>query len=378
MIQSDRMLEEFLRLISFDSEPFCERDTADYLLKTLRELGLTAEEDDADAKNGMKSPRSAGNVFAVLEETAPGEPILFSAHMDTDKPGIGKRAFVRADGVVVSDGATVLGADDAAGIATILEALRTLLEHNMPHPRLEFLFPAAEEIYGRGSEVFDYTKLTAKIAYAFDLTEEIGTAALAAPTILSLGIVVTGRSAHAGFNPEDGINALTAAANALSMIPTGRVSEDTTVNFGTIRGGSVPNAVPGKIEIVGEVRSMRHEEALRHADLIRSVFAKEAEKLGARTDVLIEEKVRAYEIGEDEEVVRRFVRAAEAVHPASARLTTTFGGSDNNHFAKHGVRGIVLASAMHDVHTTREYTTVKEMAESAEIALRLMTEVPCL
>ena len=354
MINKTRLLDTFLSLTGFDSESFGERAIADELKKRLSALGLTVEEDRADELCGQKSENSAGNVYGFLPGNRPGTPILLSSHMDTVKPGIGKRAVVHSDGTITSDGTTVLGADDAGGLSAILEALTVLREDGIPHADVEVMFPCAEEIYGRGSEVFDYGKLRAKESYCFDLTGEIGEAVTRAPTILSLNVTVEGRGAHAGFNPEDGINALTAAARALVRIPTGRVAEDTTVNFGRIEGGSVTNAVPARVEIGGEIRSLRHEKALCKSEEIARIFAEEAEALGASAVVESKEMVRAYETPEDSPVVTRFADAAREVG-LEPSFGYTFGGADQNHFSKFGLSGIVAASAMHDVHTVHEY-----------------------
>ena len=371
MIDRRRILSSFLTLVSFDSESFSERRIKEYLRGRLDALGMHPFEDDADRQCGRCGPESAGNLYARLDGNAAGEPVLFSAHMDTVKPGRGKRPTVRADGTIVSDGTTVLGADDCGGIAAILEALTVLAEDGLPHPTVEVLFPIAEELYGLGSDRFDYAMLASKIGYCLDLTGEIGHAATAAPTILSVDIRVEGRPAHAGFNPEDGVNALTAAAKALARIPAGRISGDTTVNFGVISGGTVTNAVPGEIRIGGEVRSLRHEEAVRRGVGVRRIFEEEAEAVGARAFVAVREQVRAYGTPREHRVVTRFEKAvrAEGYEPS---LGVTFGGSDQNHFAKHGITGIVVASAMHDVHTVRESTRLDELAALAAVVLRLM------
>ena len=170
MIDRNRIRDTFLTLVSFDSESFCERDTADYLKQRLEALGITAEEDRADEKCGRKSERSAGNVYGFVKGNAEGGCVLLSSHMDTVRPGIGKKPVEHPDGRITSDGTTVLGADDAAGLAAILEALTVLKEDGLPHTDAEVLFPAAEEIYGQGSEVFDYAKLKSSVSYCFDLS----------------------------------------------------------------------------------------------------------------------------------------------------------------------------------------------------------------
>ncbi len=371
MIDRTRIMETFLTLTGFDSESFGERKIADELKRRLLALGVTPQEDRADELCGRKSERSAGNIYGFLPGTREGTPVLLSSHMDTVKPGIGKKPVVHPDGRITSDGTTVLGADDCGGLTAILEALRVIREEGIPHADIEVLFPAAEEIYGRGSAVFDYGKLRAKESYCFDLTGEIGEAVTAAPTILSLDVTVTGRGAHAGFNPEDGINALTAAARALARIKTGRIGEDTTVNFGRIEGGSVTNAVPALIKIGGEIRSLVHDTALKKSEEIAAVFREEAEKIGAAAEVEAREMVRAYRTGDDSPVVTRFAEAARAAG-LCPRFGYTFGGADQNHFSKNGLSGIVCASAMHDVHTVHEYTFIQEMEKLAELILEIV------
>ena len=372
MIDAERLLTEFQTLVSFDCESFHEGQIKEYLKEKLLSLGLTVSEDDAAEKLGSGAD-GAGNLLGRLKGKEEGTPLLFCAHMDTVAPGRGKRALVRDDGKVTSDGTTVLGADDAAGLAAILEALRAIRENGLPHPDLEILFSAAEEPYCRGTSVFDFSRLRSRTAYVLDLTGEIGTAAVRAPSILSLEIEVRGRAAHAGFAPEEGINALTIASNALAALPTGHVSEDTTVNFGVISGGAGKNIVPSGIRILGEIRSLRHEAALEQADQIRSVFDREAGALGGRADVTVTEEIRAWRVDPDEYVVRHFDAALASLGLGKSTLVTTYGGSDNNNLAAHGIRGIVMANAMFDVHSVREYTDIASLTRCAELTLRLMT-----
>ena len=291
MINEKRLIENFISLTAVDSVSGDEAAMRAYLQKALAELGIDPETD------------GAGNLFARIPGTQAGEALLFSAHMDTVSPGKGKKAVLRPDGKITSDGTTILGADDASGIASILEALTVVREKELPHPEIEVLFTVGEEIYAMGSARFDYSRLKSKTAYVLDLTGGIGTAAIAAPTLLSLDITVHGRAAHAGFASENGINALSIAAGALSQLKTGRVSPDTTVNFGTIEGGDGKNIVPGKIHITGEVRSMRHEAALSEAMSVEEVFRREAEKLGGTAEVSFSEEIHAYRISEEEPVV---------------------------------------------------------------------------
>ena len=379
-IDRERLVREFTHLVGFDSESYSEREIADYLKCRLLELGLVVEEDSADQLlqelHTGDLARSAGNLYGYLagniEENAP-EAILLSSHMDTVKPGNGKKAVIHEDGRITSDGTTVLGADDAAGLSEILEVLTVIQEKKLPHPDIEIIFPVAEEPYAQGSRVFDYSKVKAKTAYVLDMSGPVGRAAVAAPSILSLIIHVTGKTAHAGFSPEAGIHAIRIAGNAIARIPQGHIDEVTTVNLGTIQGGIARNIVPDSVMITGEIRSLNHEQALQQAEQIRSIFAEEAEKLGGSAETEITVEFQAYRIREDEYVVAHFQEACRKLG-LSGTLEETFGGSDNNHFTAHGIRGIVVANAMNEVHTTQEWTTIDEMVKAAELTLTLVTE----
>ncbi|MGN1121912.1 MAG: M20/M25/M40 family metallo-hydrolase [Eubacteriales bacterium] len=373
MVKEERIREEFQTLVAFDSESFAEGDIKDYLKDKLTALGLTVHEDDVGTKLGHDNPKSAGNLYAFLPGSTDGDALLFSAHMDTVRPGKNKKAIFEADGTVHSDGTTVLGADDVSGIVSILEALTVIRERNLPHPDIEILFSVAEEPYGKGAALFDYRKIHAKTAYVLDLTGSIGTAATRAPSILSVEVEITGKAAHAGFAPEEGINALSVAADALSDIPTGHIGNDTTVNFGQISGGSGKNIVPASIHIGGEIRSLRHEAALAAAQNLRDVFEKAAAKRHAAVQVTVTEDIHAYEIADDEPVVRRFAKALASLDYGKPKLITTFGGSDNNTLNLHGIRGIVVADAMENVHTVNEYTTLSDLIKSARLTVALMT-----
>ena len=372
MICRERLLRQFSELVAIDTESFHEGAMRDYMKRTLSELGLEVLEDDAPLKL-KEYGEEAGNLYVRIPGTCPGKPLLFSSHLDTVKPGKGKKAIFQEDGRICSDGTTVLGADDAAGIASILEAVRVILERDLPHPDIELLFPVAEELYGKGSSVFDYSHIRAGDAYVLDLTGRIGTAALRAPTILSLDIVVKGKAAHAGFAPEEGINALSAAAAALQEIRTGHVSEETTVNFGMISGGKGRNIVPEEIRISGEVRSLIHADALRRSEEILHVFREKAGKVGASAEMTVREEVHAFSTDTDAYTVKRLQKAVQELWDRETELVSTFGGSDQNNFALHGIEGIVLANAMNEVHSVREYTETEELVHCAELTLELMT-----
>lgn len=365
----NELLEEFAGFTELDSVSFGERRMADLLKEKLKALGFETEEDDAGSHYGG----NAGNVYGLLKGSLSGEPVLFSAHMDTVEPGIRKKAVFHEDGVITSDGTTVLGADDAAGLVEILGGIRRVLASGKPHRDIEVLFPIAEEVYTKGSRVFDFSRIRAKEAYVLDLSGPVGTAAVQAPSLLSFVLTIHGKAAHAGFEPEKGIHAVTAAALAIARLPQGHVEEDTTLNIGIIRGGTATNIVPESCTVEGEIRSYSHEKALSYMEAVRRIFLEEAEKKGASLESEVSVNLVAYHTGEEEASVKHFRRAAHKLG-LPGKLTETFGGSDCNTFAEHGIRGIVLSCGMYQAHSTREYTTVEDLEKGASLVEALILE----
>ncbi len=367
-MNTQRLIDEFCKLVAIDSPSFHERKMADILKDYLLELGFDVQEDDANKFYNSE----CGNVYGYLEGNIEGNPILFSAHMDTVEPACGKTAVVKEDGRIESDGTTVLGADDISGIVAILEALRSIKESGMTHRSIEVLFAIAEEPYLRGSNVFDYSKIKAKEAYVLDLTGSVGELAYLAPTVFSIDAKIQGKAAHAGFAPEKGINAIAIAAKAINRLQLGRIDEETTANIGLIEGGLATNIVPDACLVKGEIRSFKHEKALAQTELMKKIFNDTAKELGGTCEVSLICCCKAYEIEKDHIVIKRFQKVCEELK-IDVSMEKTFGGSDNNNFVLHGIVGIVIACAMNQVHSCSEYTTVEELVRITSIVEKLMT-----
>lgn len=372
-VSKERLLGRFTGFVTIDSETFRERELGERVVKELRELGLTVRTDLTSAVFLKKHPESYPNIYATLPGNADGEPVLLSAHLDTVSPGKGKQAVFHEDGTVTSDGSTVLGADDLSGLTAILEALTVIKEQSLPHPEIGVLITSAEEAFCEGSRALDFDSVTQKRAYVLDLNGSVGTAAVAAPTIYSFSVTITGKAAHAGFSPELGVNAISIAAKALVRIPVGRLDSVSTVNFGTIHGGTQNNVVPDSVTITGEVRSLEHERASELLHAIAEHFREAAEEKGGKTEFSAVEHVRAYRVDEQSATVQHFQKAARAVGLPETKLVTTCGGSDANRLNEHGIEAITVACAMENVHTTAEYTVCSELVRAAELATALLT-----
>lgn len=373
--QEERLIENFIELAAIDGETFNERAVADHIKGKWLELGISLKEDGAGSAIGG----NAGNLYGFLEgegEKRSDETILFCAHMDTVSPGNGKKIIRHPDGRITSDGSTILGADDRAAIAIFYEAMLEILEEKSDHPPVEFLFTPAEEAYTLGAGKFDYSRVRSKVAFVPDCSGDFGVYSSCEPTLIFFEISVKGRAAHAGFEPEKGINALVIAATAITRIKQGWIDEDTSLNLGRIEGGTVSNAVPELISIKGEIRSSVHEKALKTYEELKEVFEEVAKEAGGRAE--FKEHIRLFSYnkdiqGDDENTaLSRYRRALKALEK-SPIAKKSFGGSDTNVLVRNGIDGLCIFNPMHDIHTTSEYALVSELVMAKDLIKNLMT-----
>ena len=365
-----QLYEEFAELVSIDSPSFGERAMADRIKEKLSALGFEVTEDSA----GALIDGTAGNIYAFLKGTDSSRPgVLFSSHLDTVAPALGKRAVLHPGGQITSGGDTVLGADDAAGLTEILAGVRAVISSGKPYGDIELLIPAAEEVYTKGSKHFDFSRIRAKTAFVLDLSGEVGSAAIQAPSLISFSAEVTGRAAHSGFAPEKGINALAAAAAAIAETPQGRLDEGTTFNIGTLTSGDAPNIVPEKCLLSGEARGFDHAAALRAVEDFETRLREKASAAGAAVSFDSAVELKAYRISENSETVGRFRNAAARIGVGSC-LVSTHGGSDNHNIVLNGISGAVLSCGMFSVHSAEEYTTLDELAKGAALVREIILD----
>lgn len=364
-----RLINTFTDLITIYSPSLSERHVCDYLIVKLEELGFTLHEDLVGEQIGGNS----GNLYGYLPGDESLEPLLFCAHMDTVEPSRGKKVIFHDNGLITSDGKTILGSDALSGVSAIIEAITAIKEENINHRPIEVLFFVAEEIYGLGSKFFDYSMIKSKESYTLDLSGDVGSAAYKAPSLLTFDMIVKGKSAHSNFKSNENVNAIIIAAKAISQIKTGRIDSRSTCNIGLIQGGRAPNIIPDLCAVKGEIRSYSNDETYVLLDDVIKLFKRVTEENGAKLDINYEMHIEAYETPLNHPVVERFVKICETLD-IPCKLCSTFGGSDNNNIEQHGIKGLVLASAMNSCHSNDEYTSVAELERITSIVIELMKE----
>ena len=367
MLNEKRLVELFIQLVETDSVSGHEGKIRDLLKGHFALRGLEVEEDKAGEILGGQS----GNLLVRVADSVEGPPLLFAAHMDTVKPGEGIKAVIGDDRIIRSQGDTILGSDDKSAIAALLEAYDIILEQDLPHPPMEFLFTVQEEQGLKGSKLFDFSRLQARIAYVLDDNNDPGTIVIKSPCQNEIEYVVHGRAAHAGMNPEDGINAIQLAAMALAQMPCGRIDEDTTCNFGVIKGGLARNIVAPECRVRGEARSSKREKLDSLTASLKATFINTVEDLGGKAEVNIEFLYPEIALAPDEEVVQRAARAARKLG-LEPRLAATGGGSDASIINGQGIACVNLGVGMKNVHTTDEYVEIDHLVQDVQLILKII------
>jgi len=353
MIDEKNLLNLFLDLVRIPSPSGQEGAVADAIAAQLRGMGLSVERDEA------------GNLLSYLD--GEGEPLLLTAHMDTVTPCENVRPVVR-DGVVYSDGTTILGSDDKAGVAVILEVLRALRDGDTAHRPVEVLFTVREEVGLEGAKAFDTRRLRSRMAIGLDAGGDQGTLVVSAPAQNSLEATIHGRMAHAGAHPELGINAIRVLAEAIAAMPLGRIDEETTANVGVIAGGTATNIVPDLATARGEARSRDEAKLQAQTDAMVRALEGRAAAHGARADVRVTRMYDAYNLSEADAVIALVTGAMRAVGVMPLMMPTG-GGSDANVFNSAGVPTVQVSCGMAEVHTTNERIAVADMVSTARIML---------
>jgi tripeptide aminopeptidase len=372
----ERLASVFTTLCEIDSPSKQEGRVADYLKSLFTDMGAEVFEDDSAAKTGS----DCGNLFVSFPDGGlDRDPVFFNCHMDTVLPATGVK--VKREGeIFTSAGETVLGSDDKAGIAALIEAMRTLREQNVPYSPVEFIFTTCEEIGLLGVKALDPSQIKAKIGYALD-SSGINRVIVGAPAANRLTIEIKGLAAHAGLSPEMGINAIHLAAKAMARLKFGRLDPESTANIGVITGGVASNIIPESVTMQGEVRSHSVKLLAQHTEVIKSTFQKEIAAWSDPDGVVTVKPSLSFTIIDDypvlkldqeSDVLKRVEQAAGSLG-MDLNFVVAGGGSDANIFNGYGLPCAILSTGMDKVHSTEETITLSDMALTAELVLAILT-----
>jgi tripeptide aminopeptidase len=379
----ERLLNTFLELVRIDSPSLQEGAVAAYCKTALEQAGCTVRFDDSAARTGSNT----GNLIATLPARAgqgdktsgtlapsPSVPLapsalFFSAHMDTVTPAEGIEPVV-ANGVITSAGETVLGGDDKAGVAAIIELVRVLAEGTMPHPEIGILLSVGEEIGLLGAREMTLEGFNGEPCFVLDANGSPGVVIVGAPYHYLFTATFTGKAAHAGIEPEKGTSAIVLASEAIAAMGLGRLDEHTTANVGTITGGSAFNIVAGSCVVTGETRALDKQRVDEVNAQITAACTEAVQGTEGSVSIEWEEEYRGFRTDENDPLVQHVLGAARSLG-LPAQVALTGGGSDANVFAEKGLRPLVLGTGMTDVHSPNESLAIKDLEDLARLCIAI-------
>lgn len=352
----NRLVEAFCDMVHIDSESGSESEflayLQDILVSNLRAACAFDEYGNLVAKIAAKN--------TLLEV-----PILLGMHADTVKPGRGIEPVLR-NGIIYSKGSTVLGADDKAGIAEVLEAVRGA----ECHPPLQLVITREEELGLQGAKHLDMSLITARFGFVVDM-DAIDVIVIGGPSKVAIDVRVAGRAAHAGMEPEKGISAIRAACHAVVMLKEGRLDPETTVNVGVFEGGENRNGVPEFAELKLECRSFSHTRCIKQGKHMASIFKVAAEAAGAKLDVHSDVAYKASRLSADSLPVR-VAREAMLFTGVTPQLQVIWGGTDASVYNARGIETAVIGTGARREHSTKEHVSADDMVVAVRVIQRAL------
>lgn len=366
MINEQRIVESFMNYVRIDSESHFEKEMTLKLVEELESMGFEVYTDKA----GEKTDSNGANVYCFIDGDEAFEPILFSSHMDTVKPGNGIIPYIK-DGYIYSQAETVLGADDKSGIAAIVEAVRTIKDNNLSHRSIELVFTIREEGGCHGSANLEYDRIVSKHGIVLDASYDVGRIVINAPGQYRIYADIYGKPSHAGSDPEKGVSAIMAAARAVNNMKLLRIDEETTANIGTFSGIGETNVVNDHVTFTAEARSLDQEKLEKQAKHMISCIEEACDFYGARVEMNSYQSYIGYKLPKDHPHVKLICDKCEELG-IKPWLTYSGGNSDSNNFNSHGITTAVLACGMEFEHTNNERIAIKNLVDVSELVLRLM------
>jgi tripeptide aminopeptidase len=395
--------ERFLRYVRIDTQSEEDSDAYPSTAKQLDLLRLLLDELEALGLADA-SIDEHGYVTATLPSTVDRDvpTVAFFAHVDTARECSGadvKPQRIRYDGgdivlgdsgqvirpaespelqhhaghdVITTDGTTLLGADDKAGVAEIMAAASYLLAHpEVPHGPVKVAFNPDEEI-GRGVIHFPVDTFGAVAAYTVDgstageLQQETFSGA-------QVRMKVRGRAIHPGWARGELVNAVKLAAEVVDRLPKDRLSPETTSE----REGYVhPVVISGdssEVELRFIVRDFENDELDRHVEFLRGIAADVAatdERCSIEVESRIQYRNMRDTLQHHPEIVANLEEAVRRVG-LEPKLTAIRGGTDGSALTEMGLPTPNIFTGGHDAHSEREWICVGDMGLAAATVVEL-------
>jgi tripeptide aminopeptidase len=361
-MSAERLVEIFLQLAPIDACSTKEKPVAEFIKQFLSPFNYKIIEDSSQ----KFSDSNTGNI--ICRKGDGGDLILLS-HMDTARPTKDLKPVIR-DSKIVSNGDTILGADNRAGIAVLLYTLEKVSSENINAKNFTVGFTTCEETNLMGSKKLEINGKVKK-GFVFDSAYRPGNFIHSSCGSLSFTIKIHGVASHSALSPERGINSIQIASKALSKIRQGRIDSETTLNVGKIYGGSAVNVVPERTIVEGEIRSFKISKIEDLFNNIKTIFINEAKNMNGYCSFISQWDFEPYNVSSASEVYKEAVGVIEKVGLAP-RPQISLAGSDANSLNANGIQAVNLGIGAQNPHSNEEFILIEDLYKSAEIALELV------
>ena len=355
----DRLLKGFVDILSVDSYWGNENRVVAIIQPRLEEIGVHFKRDKIGNLIGLWPARGKSS-----------RPIMLNAHMDTVQPTPEMRPVVKED-AVYSDGSSVLGADDKAGVAAIVESVVAVHEAGLEHGPIDLVFTVGEDVGQYGADAFDPNDIESRMGLVLDSGGPVGEVVNQQAGSYSFTATFHGKAAHAGIEAAEGINAIAMMARAVDQMPLGQINERTVSNVGIVSGGQANNICPPEARITGQARSLNQDELDRQMDAMRKAAEDAAVAFGGRVEYEQNGRFKATQFSEDHPAI---CLADIAIRAAGLKPqhVSTFGGSDAQNFNEKGIESTMLGCGYHNVHSVNEYMPHEALRQLCQVSAQLI------
>ncbi|MBT3412947.1 MAG: M20/M25/M40 family metallo-hydrolase [Candidatus Jacksonbacteria bacterium] len=359
MISKEQLKKTFLELIAIDGIFPYEQKVSEYVEKRLTDAGVLFVKDSFE------------NIIAKIP--GEGEAIMISTHLDIPEPAPDVKFKEKGD-IIESDGSSILGADPKSGLAVLVDFLCDMAKTDpSTHVPIEALITRGEEVGLVGALNADYSKISAKIGLVLDEDGPVTQVVTKAPAYVRIDADIIGKIAHPR-DPNDGVNALQIACEALNQIPWGYSTEGVTWNVGLFEAGTARNSIPGRVHFKGELRSFDTERAMKEGERIEKICKEVAEKHGAEFKIQRELEFESYELERSDPLFERLDKTFKRMN-LEPNYYETFGGTDGNVFNSKGITCVPIGSGYYNAHQYSEYVDLAEMQEIAEFLKEFVSDI---
>jgi len=357
----------FLRLAPIEGVSLAERRIANEVTTLLTRAGIQVAEDDSARTFGGNT----GNLLCFPPGYRSDQPaVMLTAHLDTVKSTAQLKPIVDLSSIH-SDGATILGADNRAGLSVLVRLLEVVAAENMPHNNFFVVFTVGEEtgLFGAGS--LDVSSYNASCAYVFDCSKRPGVYIRDSVGLYAFEAEFIGKAAHSGVAPEKGVSAIQLASAAIARLTLGRIDATTTANIGKIHGGEAINSIPERVSIEGEVRSFTPQRIQQELDLIEQSLRTSVDGSGKVT-FKSQPDFEPYMLSTGAPMIIALERAMQKVGLTPEPIPYT-GGSDANKYNAKGIPAVNIGIGAQNPHSHEEFVLIEDLVKSYELARALIS-----